>query len=273
MKKFYSVVLFAILCCVASNVMAQQVPNPSFEEWNGEKFDGKIQPSNWYVSNISQAGFNFNLANQEAGHTGSYSLMVKDTEVGALGITEVSPGYFSLGKPWSHLEGIDTKTATAGTSGGIKFTYRPDSMSVWVKRTGNNVDKEDFYLLYYAWSGTAKGSKYKAKNGGCTSISQTNEESDIRLALDANECGTDQKANQIAEGMWREKKTYGEWTNIRVPIYYFSNDVPEMMNIIFSASNYPNYRANSGLYEGNSLYIDDVQLIYMEVRLQGWQRP
>lgn len=35
-----------------------------------------------------------------------------------------------------------------------------------------------------------------------------------------------------------------------------------MMNVIFSASNYPNFRANSGLYAGNSLYVDDVELIY-----------
>ncbi len=246
---------------------AQQVPNPGFEDWSGEKFDGKIQPKDWYVSNISQkvlgSSINFNLTHQEAGHSGNYSLMVQDTKVGVEGIAEeISPGYFSLGKPWSYLEGIDTKTATAGTSGGINFKYRPDSMSVWIKRIGANVDKEDFYLLYYAWSGTAKSSKYKAKNGNCTSVSQTNEESDIRLALDANECGTDQKANQIAEGMWREKKEYGNWTNIRVPIYYFNNDVPTMMNIIFSASNYPNYRANSGLYEGNALYVDDIELIY-----------
>lgn len=262
MKKFYSVVLLAILCCVASNVTAQQVPNPSFEEWNGEKFDGQIQPSNWYVSNISQAGFNFNLANREGGHTGSYSLMVKDTEVGALGITELSPGYFSLGKPWSYIKGIDTQTATAGTSGGIGFSHRPDTMSVWIKRVGPNVDKEDFYLLYYAWSGTAKGDSYKAKDGSCASVSQTNEESDIRLALDANECGTAQKANQIAEGMWREKKQYGEWTNIRVPIYYFNDEVPTMMNIIFSASNYPNFRAKDGLYKDNALYVDDIEFIY-----------
>ena len=264
MKKFYTTfVAFIVLVFTGiTSVSAQQVPNPGFEDWSGAKFDDKIQPKDWNVSNIEQVGIKFNLTHQESGHSGSYSLMVQDTKVGALGITEVSPGYFALGKPWSHLEGIDTKTATAGTSGGINFKYRPDSMSVWIKRTGANVDKEDFYLIYYAWSGTAKSSKYKAKNGGCTSITQTNEESDIRLALDANECGTDQKANQIAEGMWREKKEYGEWTNIRVPIYYFNNDVPTMMNIIFSASNYPNYRANSGLYEGNSLYVDDVELIY-----------
>ena len=65
MKKFYSVVLLAILWCVASNVMGQQVPNPGFEDWNGEKFDGQIQPKDWFGSNISQAGINFNLTNQE----------------------------------------------------------------------------------------------------------------------------------------------------------------------------------------------------------------
>lgn len=262
MKRIYSVVLFAILFCIASNVTAQQVPNPSFEDWSGEKFDGNIQPKDWYGSNISQAGINFNLTNREAGHTGSYSIMVKDTEVGALGITELSPGYFSLGKPWSWIKDLNTSTATAGTSGGINFQHRPDTMSVWIKRVGPHVDKEDFYLLYYAWSGTAKGNSYKAKGGGCSSVSQTNEESDIRQALDANECGTTQLANQIAEGMWREMKEYGEWTNIRVPIYYFNDDIPEMMNIIFSASNYPNFRAKDGLYNGNALYVDDVELIY-----------
>ncbi len=269
MKKFYlkQVLVTSLIILSSAFTFAQQVPNPGFEDWSGAKFDGKIQPKDWYVSNISQkvlgSSINFNLTHQEAGHSGNYSLMVQDTKVGVDGIAEeISPGYFSLGKPWSYLEGLDTKTATAGTSGGINFKYRPDSMSVWIKRIGANVDREDFYLLYYAWHGTAKSSKYKAKNGNCTSVSQTNEESDIRLALDANECGTDQQATQIAEGMWREKKEYGQWTNIRVPIYYFNNDVPTMMNIIFSASNYPNYRANSGLYEGNALYVDDIELIY-----------
>ena len=264
MKNFYFKTIFLSIFTILSihSTFAQQVPNPGFEDWSGEKFDGEIQPASWYASNVSQVGFNFNFTHQEAGHTGSYSMMVQDTEVGAMGITETSPGYFSLGKPWTYLEGLSTGTATAGTAGGMKFTYRPDTMSVWIKRTGNNTDKEDFYLLYYSWSGTAKGSKYKNKGGNCTSVSQTDEESDIRLALNKNECGTDQKANQIAEGMWRERKTYSNWTNIRVPIYYLNSNAPTMMNIIFSASNYPNFRANSGLYAGNSLYVDDIELIY-----------
>ena len=279
MKKIYltNLLLSIFIVLGVSVSFAQQLPNPGFEDWSGTQFDGKIQPASWNASNVDQAGFKFNFANQEAGHTGSYSMMVQDMEVGAMGITEVSPGYFSLGKPWSYLEGLSTGTATAGTEGGISFTYRPDSMSVWIKRTGGNTDKEDFYLLYYAWNGTAKADSYKNKNGGCTEVSKTNEESDIRQALDANACGTDQKANQIAEGMWREKKTYGEWTNIRVPIYYFNDDVPTMMNIIFSAGNYPNFRAKDGLNAGNSLYVDDVELIYsskidkLYVREREWK--
>ena len=256
-------VVSGLLLLMADTIQAQQLPNASFEDWSGAQFDGNIQPASWNVSNVTQFGFKFNFAYREAGHTGSYCLRVQDREIGAAGITEVSPGYFSLGQPWVYIESLTKVSyATAGTEGGMSFTYRPDSMSVWIKRTGNNTDKEDFYLLYYAWSGTAKSSKYKGKNGSCTSVSKTNEESDIRIALDGNECGTDQKANQIAEGMWRERKTYGDWTNIKVPIYYFNNDAPTMMNIIFSASNYPNYRANSGLYDGNSLWVDDVSLIY-----------
>lgn len=242
---------------------AQQVPNPGFEDWSGETFDGEIQPKSWNASNVEQLSFKFNFAHREAGHSGSYSMMVQDQDVGAAGITETSPGYFSLGKPWVYLESITKiSEATAGTAGSINWKYRPDSMSVWIKRTGSNTDKEDFYLLYYAWSGEAKGDKYKNKKGGCTSVSKTDEESDVRLELNGNECGTVQKANQIAEGMWREKKTYSNWTKITVPIYYFNNDVPTRMNIIFSASNYPNFRANSGLYKGNSLYVDDVEMIY-----------
>lgn len=242
---------------------AQQLTNASFEDWNGEKFDGEIQPTGWNASNVEQVGFKFNFAHRESGHTGNYSMMVQDQDVGAAGITETSPGYFALGQPWVYLASITKiSEATAGTYGGISFAYRPDSMSVWIKRTGNNTDKEDFYLLYYSWTGTAKGEKYKGKNGNCTSVSKTDEESDVRQALDGNECGTIQKATQIAEGMWREKKAYSNWTKITVPIFYFNEEKPQKMNIIFSASNYPNFRANSGLYAGNSLYVDDVELIY-----------
>ena len=264
MSKFLQRLMVIMAVMVLPLAMqAQQLPNAGFEDWSGDKFDGEIQPKSWYASNVEQLSFKFNFAHREAGHSGNYSMMVQDQDVGAANITETSPGYFSLGKPWVYLESITKiSEATAGTAGAISWKYRPDSMVVWIKRTGSNTDKEDFYLLYYAWSGTATGDKYKNKKGGCTSVTKTDEESDVRLELNGNECGTIQKVTQIAEGMWREKKTYGSWTRMSVPIYYFNNDVPNKMNIIFSASNYPNFRANSGLYAGNSLYVDDVEMVY-----------
>lgn len=264
MSKFFQRVLVCgAMILLPTAIFAQQLTNANFEDWSAAQFDGNIQPKGWNASNVTQFTFKFNFAHREAGHNGGYCMMVQDQDVGAAGITETSPGYFSLGTPWVYVPSLtQVSSASAGDYGGIAWTYRPDSMSVWIKRTGNNTTKEDFYLLYYAWKGTAKGNKYKAKNGSCTEYSVTDEESDIRQELDGNECGTATVATQICEGMWREKKTYGNWTNIRVPIYYFNNEVPQKMNIIFSASNYPNYRANSGLYAGNSLYVDDVELIY-----------
>ena len=259
MKKLvFSIALISIV----SAAVAQQVPNADFEDWSAPAFKNCPQPKGWNASNVEQFGLKFNFAHREAGHTGN-CLMVQDQSIGAMGVKETSPGYFSLGQPWVFIENLfKVKYATAGTYGGIKWTHLPDTMSVWIRRTGDNTDKEDFYLLYYSWAGEAKGTGYKNKNGTCTEVTYVNEESDIRQALNGNECCTAQKATQVAEGMWREKKTYKNWTNIRVPIYYMSSKAPTMMNLIFSASNYPNFRANSGLYAGNSLYVDDIEFIY-----------
>ncbi|MCQ2340786.1 MAG: hypothetical protein MJZ79_08465 [Paludibacteraceae bacterium] len=262
MKKVYLIIVACLLMC-AVKMNAQQLPNADFEDWSGSAFDGKEQPKSWNASNVTQVGMKFNFAHKEAGHNGGYCMMVQDQEVGALGITETSPGYFSLGTPWVYLKSVtEVQKATAGTYGGVDWKYRPDTMAVWIRRTGGNVTREDFHLLYYSWIGNSQGNSYKGKNGSCTSVSYTNEESDIRLSTNGNECGTAIKASQVSEGWVYEKKEYANWTLVKVPIFYMDNRAPEKMNIIFSASNYPNFRANSGLYAGNSLYVDDIQLIY-----------
>lgn len=265
MSKFLQrVMVLGATFLLTTTLFAQQVTNANFEDWSGTAFNGEIQPKGWNASNVEQVGMKFNFAHRETGHNGGYCMMVQDQSVGAMGITETSPGYFSIGQPWAYLPSItQINQATAGTSGGqSNWHYRPDTMSVWIKRTGSNWDKEDFYLLYYAWEKQAQGTSYKGKNTSCTSHSETNEESDIRIAMNGNECKTTVAGDQVCEGMWRERANYNNWTQIKVPIYYFNNNTPNFMNIIFSASNYPNFRANNGLYEGNSLYVDDVQLIY-----------
>lgn len=269
MSKFLQrilVVLAVVMLPMAILADDYQLPDPSFEDWSGAAFDGNIQPKYWHASNVEQSpmgmSFKFNFAIQGEGRTGKYCIVAQDKEIGALGITETSPGYYSLGYGWQYVEGVNVGSATAGTKGGYAFAHRPDSISIWIKRTGPNVDKEDFHVLYYAWTETAKGSSYKNKSKSCTSTTIEDEESDIRILLNGNECKTDKAGGQVCEGWWRERKTYDQWTNLRIPIYYINDNTPKKCNLILSASNYPNFRANDGLYDGNSLYVDDVELIY-----------
>ncbi len=261
MNKYLAMVLMGAGVLFGAGVAeAQQLPDPHFEDWSVE-FNKDKQLKDWHGSNVSQIGLKFTFMYQKEGRTG-YCAYVQDKEVGALGITATGPGYISLGTPWQYMKGLTIKSATAGTYGGIEWKHRPDTMVVWVKRQGPATDKEDFHLLYYSWNGTAEGTAYKNKVGDCTEVTYINEESDIRLATDGNECTTSQKANQVAEGWYRARAKYDKWTQIKVPIFYKSNSAPTRCNVIFSAGNYPAFRANDGLYDGNCLYVDDVELIY-----------
>ena len=252
--------ILVIAWMVAVVSYAQQLPDSHFEDWS-RTYNGDAQLANWNGSNVSQVGMKFTFMFQKLGRTGSCAY-VTDREIGAIGITATGPGYMSLGQPWQYMKGLTIKSATAGTEGGIAWTYRPDTIAVWVKRTGANTDKEDFHILYYSWIGTAKSHQYKNKVGGCTSTERINEESDIRSATNGNECGIDQPVKQVAEGWYRARAKYNDWTLIKVPILYKNDGRPTMCNVIFSAGNYPAFRANDGLYDGNGLYVDDVELIY-----------
>ena len=262
MKQIFTKLTALCMFFAATTLQAQQLPDPHFEDWS-DSFNGDAQPKYWHGSNVEQVGFKFTFLYQKDGRTGKCAY-VADKKVGAMGITETGPGYFGLGYAWQKLEGLSTSSATAGTYGGISFTYRPDSMVVWIKRTGPATGSEDFHLLFYSWRGTAVGTAYKNKAGECTEVTMENEESDIRVALDGNECTIKTAGEQVAEGWYRARAKYESWTRMSVPIYYMSDATPSMCNVIFSAGNYPNFRANSGLNADNALYVDDVELIYSD---------
>lgn len=298
-KKFnlLSLSLLILFSLAVSTVSAQTVPgnavtngfqvaDPGFEDWS-QTFDGKPALGGgstgantgkglWYGANVyKDVGIKVygQVAHKEAGRLGGSAAKLIDTEVGAMGISEVSPAWITLGTPWSFVSGINTNSATAGTDGGVSFTHRPDTMSVWIKRHAPT--PENFNLVYYAWKGTAKGHKYKPKGGGCQDAGEhIDEESDIRRVVEANinSCGTDVEAEQVAEGYYGDcgnkgtKITYGKqyanWTEIKVPIVYTKDVAPEKMNIILSASPYPEGRRTDGLNAGNYLIVDDLSLVY-----------
>ena len=277
MSKFLQFLLVILMAVCTSNVSAQQFTDPGFEDWSGEEFASSEQPKYWNFSNVSQMGVDKNFAHKTTGRSGS-ALKIQDQFVGVGSIGATSPGYVSLGKPWAYVSSITSiNDATAGTYGGIQWKYRPDSMVVWIKRyydngaegaDGDHVMEEDFNILYYAWSGTSQGTSYKAKNGSCTNVYKSkpeyciDEESDIRQALNGNECETKTYAKQIAEGWICDRKVYSNWTRIVIPIYYLNDDVPQKCNVILSAGRYPDFRANTGQYAGSTMDVDDISLVY-----------
>ena len=265
MKKFLSI-LFLLTAVTVYAADSFQVPNANFDDWSGAKFDDQEQPAQWSVSNVEQkvvVTVRFNFAHKETGRSGS-ALSVGSQYVGAGSVGENSPGYATLGKTWMYFAGVgDIDKSSAGTMGGIAWTHRPDSISMWIKRTGSDADKENYNIVYYAWNGTAKGNKFTAKNGTCVSIDEkTDEESNVRIALDGSECGVLQSAHQVCEGWLCERKVYNDWVKKTIPIYYFDSTLPEKMNIILSGSNYPNLHDSKGIYDGNRLWVDDIELIY-----------
>jgi hypothetical protein len=240
---------------------AQQFPNSNFETFeNGYNGVGK-QPTSWKGSNVkttySGTTVTGDMVGQTTGRSGN-GVYCHNEWVGALGIGAAAPAYISLGQPWNDVYGMNVSSAGGGNEGGINFSYRPDTVSVWVKRTYSS--SEDMVIAYYSWSGTYKSSSYRNKgNSECHSRNQTNEETDVR---GSNRCGTTQQGMLIANTEWRSSQQYGDWTQVKFPIVYVNDAIPEKTNLIICAANYPNSNGIGSAKEGSKLWIDDLSLIY-----------
>ncbi|MBR4483458.1 MAG: hypothetical protein IKS58_05735 [Paludibacteraceae bacterium] len=255
-----------------------QLQNSNFESW-GEPFKNEPQPMAWHLSNVSQAGLDFAIGKRTTdAHSGSYAVELQSKEVGALSFKDVAPSWITLGTPWATYDTWTDpiNTGSGGTEGGISWTARPDTMAVWVKRIAPA--GETMSLMYYSWKGTAHNNKYKAKAGSCIDTSHTDEESDICRTSDGNTCSTPSgNAVQVAEGWLKSTQDYQEWSLIKVPIKYLSNDRPEKMNVIMCVGNYPNKRASTTFSKTSKLLVDDISLIYSskihELRFDGFAYP
>lgn len=246
------------------SLFAQQISNSGFETFQSDEWIGTgWRPSGWYSSNVKRTVLGItatgDLVHEDAnGRTGK-CVRIHTEMVGAVGITEAAPAWITLGKPWAYLEGANVKSATAGTDGGLDFNFRPDTLVVWIKRTYTT--PEDANIVIYSWKGTSRGDSYLNKGNNCSATTHYNEESDIRQNYDKNSCGTAVSATQICEGHWRSNEQFTNWTEIKVPITYISNDIPEKLNIILSCANYPNFRSTN-VEQGAQLWVDDLRLIY-----------
>lgn len=265
MKKYIISFIVFVLYVVHVSAQDYQFPNSNMESfqnsWAGVGYD----PTGWKGANVRRVVSGFTAAKEmvspdDNGRSGK-CVRIHNEKVEALGIGAVAPAWITLGQPWNDLKGIDQGTASAGTDGGMAFTYRPDTLSAWIKST--RVGGEEFNIVFYSWTGTAQNNSYKGQNGSCQSYSHTDEESDIRVQTDGNACGTGWgNAVQVGEGAFRSTQNYSSWTQVKIPITYYNNTVPEKTNVIFSSGKYPHLRESDGVNVGSTLWVDDISLIY-----------
>jgi len=259
-KKLHSLFSLCVIIFSTNIVCAQQIPNSNFNTSFENALHSGTQPPGWKASNVSQMGVDgvFIKPAAGAGNDGSLCVRMENLWVGALGIGANAPAYMALGQPWSYISGTNLSSASGGTDGGLAFTYRPDSLEVWVKRTYSST--ETAHALVYLWNGTFHGQTYKNKGGGCGGDAHTNEESDIR---GTNTCtSTPGTASLIGQGEWTSSAQIPNWTLVKAPITYQNNLVPQYINVILSSADYPNGRDASKVQAGSILYVDNFKLIY-----------
>ena len=272
MKQFTKLAIFAtamLSFSLISPLKAQQyqLPNSGFETFQGGFNSIGQQPTGgWKGSNVTQTALGTTVTKQlvfsDAGGRSGNCVRLENLWVGALGIGAPAPGYISLGTPWNEIKDASADKAIGGCAGGLAFTYRPDTLELWVKRTLANSTSESAHVVVYLWKGTSSGNSYRNKGGSCQGTgTRTDEEVDVRRT---NSCGTNQTATIVGVGEWVSavNQQFTSWTKIKVPVTYYSDERPTKINVIISAANYPAEGQANSIKENSKLWADDLSLNY-----------
>ena len=289
MKKIYT--LLAMAFTLSGTIMAQQLPVADEEIITNDigSFDGlwedcypnggntKVgnQPPMWSASNIKQSFVEKELVTQNnkdrvQTQANTYSVDLTNIYCGLSGLGSTAPAYITLGEAWSYGSS-NIEDSDGGSYGGINFTYRPDAISLWIKRLhgtkateGKLNSTEKATVLLYSWKGETS-SKMKIGLdmplfGDVKEITMLNRDRDV-LGMITDGVTKSEDFELVSKLEEYIDGDFADWTNFVYDINYETTTaVPEMLNIVISAANYFDARENIG--EGNFLNVDDVSFIY-----------
>lgn len=290
MKKF---TLLAVALLAAVGAQAQQIQGTFDDAWQTNRpWDSSnlyymntlgteyVQPKNWCISNVS--GMNGTgktcVGSKITGRTGEstdYAVQLTNT-ANSYKSSEIVPAYITLGTSWSTSKttikvGLGVSTVVSnkdgGTWGGKSFTYKPDGISFYYKRSHASSSTQPASVVAYLWKGTftqtdVPGNNTLSKNPTtCTmknrdrqvlGISMTGCQGGATSSTDGAKCIA--KINTTITG------DATDWTYYSTDFTYDSDDTPEMINVILAACD---YFGNSDNHKaGDVLCVDDVQLLY-----------
>ena len=274
MRKF--ILLFAAAALSSLGMTAQQLNGTFDGTWvdcypnNGTTAVG-TQPEGWNVSNVNQV-VTVTLVTPDKGRTG-HSVKMVNTWCGVsfFNMGATAPAYMTLGNTWSYGDmkdqSIDGKS-DGGAYGGMDFAYRPDAVSLWVKRLHSAEEstshknsyinkKERASVIFYSWKGSTTSSVKIGLSSQPTTIQMEDREKDV-----LGKRKPDSKTEDFELISSMEQYIEGDidkWTQMVYDIKYHSESTPKKVNLIVSSSDFFD-RAKMG--EGNQLWVDDVDFVY-----------
>lgn len=278
--------IFTLLFCLASlGASAQQVNGGFDETWvkcvpwtskNNTTTQG-TQPVDWCVSNvIGLSGLGATtIASSSTGYNNStYSATLTNTPNPYMD-SQIIPAYITLGTTWntaksSIFSGVSDQDG--GTFGGKSFTYKPDGIKFYYKRSHGTADTDEpAVVTAYLWKGTWSQESVpgETKMGTPSTATMTNRDRNI-LNMSYTKGGTVTKTDDakllayLKEGDNKYVSIMGdasEWTEFTYNFTYDDTESkPEMINIIIAANDY--FGGATAVGSGNSITIDNVELIY-----------
>ena len=171
--------------------------------------------------------------------------------VGTIGSN--APAFITFGTPWVYA--VSTiSDCDGGVYGGTNFTFRPDAIRGWYKRTPSTEGNENAHIIAYLWKG--------AYSSGIKSHTTNDIKEDVDRVVMGKESGTANGTLIASCDYGFATTTNNDWQEIIVPLNYEKgqeNTIPEKMNVIISSADYWT-RAN--IKDQSILEVDDVQYLY-----------
>ena len=249
--------------------LLRNLPNGSFDSWKGscgstyQSSNGNEmrkrpgdEPTSWYGSSINQkvkVAIIGNVTKEETliykstGRNGS-AVKLQNKWVGAAGIGSNAPAFISFATPWVYAVST-VSDCDGGMYGSMPFSYRPDAIKGWFKRTGGTGEKA--HIIVYLWKGTFQNNIKSAKSN------DTKDDTDRAVMGKVSSSGNGVRIASCDHEF--STTTNNDWQEIVVPLNYENDYIPEKMNIIISSGDYWN---RNNVKENSVLEADDVEFVY-----------
>ncbi|WP_295727705.1 calycin-like domain-containing protein [uncultured Muribaculum sp.] len=271
--KITGFITFSMLAAMLGTTtsFAQQLPNAGFEgEWvDCQPFTSATSdpitigqnPESWCISHVTGlSGLGKKeLGSKSEGYNSTTAVALLSNQTGAFGIYRNVPAYVTLGTSWNTSQGMGTNT-DGGSFGGIDFTYTPDGLQFYYKRTST----EPSTVLAYSWTGTCTQADVPAEIsfGAPKTITMTDRDRCIiDYTLEGCQGGDVTKSDDAALVSLINTaitEDAADWTEFYHEFEYKADAKPSKFNIVIASGDY----FSQNVAKDNSLIIDDVKLVY-----------